>query len=119
MTDDPTTISGAILTEAEAAGMIDAGDALELIDFSTIHAEGGKAHGAREAISALKQAKPYLFNKPDARDMSPEERLRLLREIKRHHDVKVEQAMQRKQLETLKKQQAEYIKRRDRGDFRI
>src|SRR5258706_9542058 len=65
------------------AGIVDL-DALKLADLTkvTLEADGVTVKGADELMSALKEAKPYLFAK-HVRDMSPEEAAAKLAELKR------------------------------------
>lgn len=86
-------------TAALKAGMVDL-DGLKLADLSKVTLdESGEVQGAEELMASLKEAKPYLFGQPvqgtsstapapkpgevkpkTAKEMTPEERARFLRE---------------------------------------
>jgi hypothetical protein len=83
MKQTPEEIIGAKMkVAAQRAGMIDL-DALKLADTSKVTLEAdGTVKGADELMTALKEAKPYLFGK-HVRDMSLEEQAAALKELKR------------------------------------
>jgi hypothetical protein len=60
--------------EAQAAGIIDAGDAVRLCDKAGLKLSDDFAtvEGAKEAVESLKKAKPYLFGSPDDKIAPPD-----------------------------------------------
>jgi hypothetical protein len=89
MTDEKTAaIRAEALRVGEAYGLVDK-DIIVLLDTSdcSVNADG-TVRGVREAMVAMRKAKPHLFNLPTrtSRDMSDAERYQTLLAIKKRDD---------------------------------